>query len=121
MEISKKLFGVIIGFVVIFGLGAAFAFAGTTSDGSTFFEKHHKIGFMSQLTEEQMDILMQTKMDLKEEEATREEMHAAMKDLYEEWGIELPEWDHEFKSGYRSHYLKTGYTGEGCKYDKNSE
>lgn len=129
MEISKKLFGVIIGFVIIFGLGAAFAFAGSTSDGTTFFGKHSKMGFMSDLTEEQISTLMQTKMDLKEEGATREEMHAAMKELYEEWGLDYPDFGDKtaFKSGSHNWGDKSGSGefrhlgfsgGEGCSWSK---
>lgn len=43
-----------------------------------------------QLTDDQRDILKSTIADLREAEATREEIRAAVEALYAEWGLEMP-------------------------------
>ncbi len=44
-----------------------------------------------ELTEEQRDILLETISSMRQEGASREEIHQAVQQLFEEWGIEVPE------------------------------
>jgi ribosomal protein L23 len=46
-----------------------------------------------QLTDEQREILQAKIAELREAEATREEIHEAIEALYAEWGLEMPERD----------------------------
>jgi len=48
-------------------------------------------GFWSKLTEEQREIVKQTIREMRENDATREEIREAVAELLEGWGIEMPE------------------------------
>ena len=50
-------------------------------------------GFGDLLTDDQRDMLHATVQDLRDKDATREEIHAAVQALFDEWGIEMPERD----------------------------
>ena len=54
------------------------------------FSQQHG-GFWSQLTDEQKQTLQQKIMELRSQGATREEIHEAVVELLEGWGIEAPE------------------------------
>lgn len=121
MKVSKKLLGVLLGFVIIFGVGAAFAFSDTDSGfhwkNHKVSGEHYKTGFMSELTEEQMITLVETKMELKEQGASREEMGDAMNMLYDEWGIEFSDWRVKSKLGFnKDHHTKERSFGEGFSF-----
>lgn len=51
----------------------------------------HRRQVMEQLTEEQREELHQMVMEMREADATREEIHAAVREKLQAWGIELPE------------------------------
>jgi len=51
----------------------------------------HKREFWSKLTEEQRETIHQTVMEMQEGGATREEIHTAVAELLESFGIELPD------------------------------
>ena len=55
---------------------------------------HRKAGFKANLTDEQREAVREKKEEMRSQGATREEIHAAVTELLEEYGIELPEnWD----------------------------
>jgi len=131
MNVNKKLLTLVFVSVIVLGIGATLAIAYTNTEGdSSFYKNYHKSKFMGMLTEEQMSILMETKMELKEQGATHEEMRGAMKELYTEWGIEFPEWDgdktklgfggrHKWGDKTKLGFGDVAYSGEGCKYNKD--
>jgi hypothetical protein len=47
-------------------------------------------GFWAELTEEQREAIHEKMEELHSQEATHEEIHAAVQEMLEEWGIELP-------------------------------
>ena len=54
--------------------------------------RHHgQHPFFENLTAEQQQILHETIKDMREQGASREEIHEAVKELFDEWGIEMPE------------------------------
>ena len=59
-------------------------------------EGHEGGGMMQQLTAEQRDKLHATIAPMKEDGASKQEIHAAMAELFAEWGIESP---HKASSG----------------------
>jgi len=120
MQINRKLLTIVLASIIILGVGTTFAFAQTNTDKDwSSYKKNHESKFMSQLTEEQISILKETKIELKEQDASWEEIHEAMKELYDEWGIELPEWGDKSKYDFSGrHFLKGESFGEGCSYRK---
>jgi DNA-binding transcriptional regulator YhcF (GntR family) len=54
----------------------------------------HGPRFVEQLTEEQRDAIHQMVMEMRETGASREEIHAAVREMLEGWGIEVPEHPH---------------------------
>jgi len=119
MEVKKMTVGIILSLVFIIVVGAVFALAETNTEKSWSFQgKHHKMGFASQLTEEQMITLHETKMELREQGASWEEMRDAMKELYEEWGIESPDWSGKLRSGFGRHHMNGKSFGEGYSHFK---
>ncbi|UCD38784.1 MAG: T9SS type A sorting domain-containing protein [Fidelibacterota bacterium] len=53
--------------------------------------RHGRPGFMHQLTDEQQAAIRELRRTMRAEGATREEIHAAVIALLNEWGIDLPE------------------------------
>jgi len=119
MKVNKKLLGPFLAFIIVLGIGTAFVIAQTNTDKVSIFHKDYfKSKFTSDLTEEQISLLHQTKMDLKEEGATWEEMHEAMQVSFDEWNIETPEWGYKSMHGFGGNYLSGKSFGEGCSYNK---
>ena len=52
---------------------------------------HHGKGFWADLTEEQREAVQEKKEEMRSQGATREEIHAAVAELLQGYGIELPE------------------------------
>jgi Spy/CpxP family protein refolding chaperone len=48
-------------------------------------------GFFSNLTDEQREAVRELMAEMHEQGATREEIHGALAELFQEWGLELPE------------------------------
>ena len=64
------------------------------------FMGHRHDGFWSKLTDEQRTAVQAKIKELRDQDATREEIHNAVKAMLQDWGIELPEnWDN--RPGFR--------------------
>ena len=61
--------------------------------GRNFMGQRHD-SFWSKLTDEQRTALQEKIKELRDQDATRDEIHAAVKETLQSWGIEIPEnWD----------------------------
>lgn len=55
-----------------------------------FMSQRHE-GFWSKLTDEQRTVVQDKIKQLRDQDATPEEIHAAVKEMFQSWGIEIPE------------------------------
>jgi uncharacterized membrane-anchored protein len=54
-------------------------------------ERPHRMGFFAELTEDQREAVREKMKEMRDEGATHEEIHATVSEMFEEYGIELPE------------------------------
>ena len=78
--------------VIIISVVLAFAVVGTAAVcGGRGERRGHGPRFMEQLTETQREGIHQMVMEMRQAGASREEIHAAVREMLEGWGIGLPE------------------------------
>jgi hypothetical protein len=95
----KRRDGVILAALLsITVIAVAMGYAGR-GEGSGLGPGRGHGGFFDELSEEQRDALHAAAREMRDAGATREEVHAAVREILEGWGIELPE--HPARSGGR--------------------
>ena len=63
--------------------------------------RHNRSGFMANLTEEQREAVQEKTKEMRSQDATREEIRAAVAEMFEGYGIEVPEdWPGPFGFGH---------------------
>jgi len=78
--------------------------------GNAFAQPQHMRGFWANLTEEQRETVHNTISKMREQGASREEIHEAISELLEEYGIKVPEdWGKGHPGGYH------GFNGDFWK------
>ncbi|MFC1803654.1 hypothetical protein ACFL0D_06795 [Thermoproteota archaeon] len=73
----------------------------------------HSMGFWSQLSDEQRDMLYEETQSMLEAGATHEEIHSMKAAMLESWGIDAPLWSGPHVGGQGSGYSKMARDGQG--------
>ena len=99
MKVHRIRIGMLV-LLIVFGLCCA-GVALAQHHGGTLGGPHHGKGPWSSLTEEQREAVHGLVTEMRKNGATREEIHAAVTELLESYGIELPENWGEKPPGHR--------------------